>query len=108
MLTKLETLAVGSQLANWKDLALKDVRPGASQVLPVNGNQRLVGFLGVSDNLGDAVLMPQPLNLLVTLQTQMEGIPTPTQRNRLKRKVMIRINRHSMAILLGLISSIAC
>lgn len=71
-------------------------------MLPVDGNQRLVGFLGVSDNLGDAVLMPQPLNLLVTLQTKMEGIPTPAQRNRLKRKVLIRINRLSTAILLGL------
>lgn len=83
-------------MANWKDLALKEVGPGVSQVLPVNGNQRLVGFLGVSDDLGDAVLMPQTLNLLVTLQTKMEGIPTPAPRNKLKRKVLIRINRYTL------------
>lgn len=46
-------------------------------MLPVNRNQRLIGLLGMSNDLSDAVLMPQTLNLLVTLQTKMERIPTP-------------------------------
>lgn len=49
----------------------------ASQVLPVDGHQRLVGLLGVADDLCDAMLPPQPLDLLVALHTEVEGVPSP-------------------------------
>lgn len=50
---------------------------GASQVLPVDGHKRLIGLLGVADDLGDAVLPPQSLDLLVALHTQVEGVASP-------------------------------
>lgn len=46
-----------------------------SQVLPVDGDQRLIGLLSVTNDLSDAVLTPQTLDLPVTLQTQMEWVP---------------------------------
>lgn len=46
-------------------------------MLPVNSNQRLIGLLGVTYDLSDAVLAPQALDLPVTLGTQVERIPTP-------------------------------
>lgn len=48
-----------------------------SQVLPVDGNQRLIGLLSVADDLSDAVLTPQTLDLPVTLGAQVEGVPPP-------------------------------
>lgn len=49
----------------------------ASQVLPVDGHKRLIGLLGVADDLGDAMLPPQALDLPVALYTQVEGVPSP-------------------------------
>lgn len=46
-------------------------------MLPVNGDQRLVGLLSVTDDLRDAVLPPQALDLPVSLQTQVEGVSAP-------------------------------
>lgn len=46
-------------------------------MLPVDSNQRLIGLLGVTYDLSDAVLAPQALDLPVTLDTQVERIPTP-------------------------------
>lgn len=48
-----------------------------SQVLPVDGDQRLISLLSVTDDLSDAVLTPQTLDLPVTLGTQVEGVPPP-------------------------------
>lgn len=80
---KLKHLNVGcrSQLVIWKAWrGSRDLELGqGSQVLPVNGHQRLVGFLGVADDLSNAVLVPQTLDLLVALQTKMEGIPPPAE-----------------------------
>lgn len=54
-------------------------RSGASQVLPVDGHKCLIGLLGVADDLGDAMLPPQSLDLLVALYTQVEGVPSPAR-----------------------------
>lgn len=80
---KLKDLNVGcrTQLVIWKAWRVsRDLELGqGSQVLPVNGHQGLVGFLGVADNLSNSVLVPQTLDLLVALQTKMEGIPPPAK-----------------------------
>lgn len=45
-------------------------------MLPVNGNQCLIGLLSMTDDFGDAVLPPQTLDLPVSFQAQVEGIST--------------------------------
>lgn len=65
-------------------------------MLPVDGNQSLIGLLGVADDLGDAVLVPQTLDLLVTLQTKMERIPTPAQTNSLLIQSVHTLYIHSL------------
>lgn len=52
-------------------------------MLPIDGNQRLIGFLSMTDDLGDAVLKPQTLDLPITLCTQVEWVapPADTQGN---------------------------
>lgn len=52
-----------------------------SQVLPVDGHQRLIGLLSMTDDLGDAVLTPQTLYFPVTLGTKMERVPSPADAN---------------------------
>lgn len=61
-----------------------------SQVLPVDGNQRLIGLLSVTDDLSDAMLTPQTLNLPVTLGTQVEGVPPLQALVRLAVVVQVR------------------
>lgn len=48
-----------------------------SQVLPVDGDERLIGLLSVTNDLSDAVLTPQTLDLPVTVGTKVEGVPPP-------------------------------
>ena len=47
----------------------------SSQVLPVDGHQRLIGLLSVTYDLSNAVLLPQTLDLPVALSAQVEGVP---------------------------------
>lgn len=63
-----------------------------SQVLPVDGDQRLIGLLSVTNDLSDAVLTPQTLDLPVTLGTQVEGVPPPadTHTDKQINKVCVR------------------
>lgn len=79
-------LSTGLQEADWsrgrifiekRGRAKKERANRTSQVLPVDGDQRLIGLLSMTDDLSDAVLTPQTLDLPVTLQTQVEGVPPP-------------------------------
>lgn len=51
-----------------------------SQVLPVNADQGLVGFLRVSDLLSDAVLVPELLDLLEALSAQAQRVSSSREK----------------------------
>lgn len=53
------------------------VSDSQSQMLPVDGDQCLIGLLSVADDLSNGVLPPQTLNLPVALQAKVEGVTPP-------------------------------
>lgn len=65
-------------------------RSQTSEVLPVDGHQRLIGLLSVTDDLRHSVLPPQTLDLPVSLGTQVEGVPPLEALIRLSVVVQVR------------------
>lgn len=56
-----------------------------SQMLPVNGDQCLIGLLSMTDDLSNSVLTPQTLDLPVAFRTQVKGVTPPEEGKQMER-----------------------